>query len=110
MAQTWKIKNTSENVFYPNNICITKDIYSKYNFILFFLYKLDINKMYNKKQKKYHCRNSSKIQSNKGNPKRGVSPRLKIWHLTLKINRFQILLRTKYVPSLVKIHWMMLIL
>jgi hypothetical protein len=32
------------------------------------------------------------------------------WPLTLKINRFQILLRTKYVPSLVKIHWRMLIL
>jgi hypothetical protein len=33
--------------------------------------------------------------------------------LTLKINRvpvFQILLRSKYVPSLVKIHWRMLIL
>ena len=32
------------------------------------------------------------------------------WPLTLKINRFQIFLRTKYVPSLVKIHWRMLIL
>jgi hypothetical protein len=35
------------------------------------------------------------------------------WPLTLKINKsigFQILLRTKYVPSLVKIHWRMLIL
>ena len=30
--------------------------------------------------------------------------------MTLKINRFQILLRTKYVPSLVKIHWRMSIL
>jgi hypothetical protein len=32
------------------------------------------------------------------------------WPLTLKINRVQTLLRTKYVPSLVKIHWRMLIL
>ena len=33
------------------------------------------------------------------------------WPLTLKINiGFQILLRTKNVPSLVKIHWRMLIL
>jgi hypothetical protein len=32
------------------------------------------------------------------------------WPLTLNINRFQILLRTKYVPSLVKVHWRMLIL
>ena len=32
------------------------------------------------------------------------------WPLTLKINRFQTLLRTKLVPSLVKIHWRMLIL
>ena len=71
---------------------------------------------------------------NKGNAKRGVSTRLKIWpgdldlwSITLKINRvlecsqgcyavknltrwswksirFQIFLRNKYVPSLVKIH------
>jgi hypothetical protein len=32
------------------------------------------------------------------------------WPLTLKINRFHILFRTKYVPRLVKIHWRMLIL
>jgi hypothetical protein len=32
------------------------------------------------------------------------------WPLTLKIIGFQTLLRTKYVPSLVKIHWRMLIL
>jgi hypothetical protein len=52
---------------------------------------------------------------NKGNAKRGVSPRLKIWPCDLdlwpwKSIGFQILLRTKYVPSLVKIHWRMLIL
>ena len=52
---------------------------------------------------------------NKGNAKRGVSPRLKIWPGDLdlwpwKSIGFQILLRTKYVPSLVKIHWRMLIL
>ena len=54
---------------------------------------------------------------NKSNAKRGVSPRLTIlcgdldlWPMTLKINRFQTLLRTKYVPSLVNIHWRMLIL
>ena len=53
---------------------------------------------------------------NKGNAKRGVSPCLKIWPcdldlwpMTLKIG-FQILFRSKYVPSLVKIHWRMLIL
>ena len=48
---------------------------------------------------------------NKGNAKR----RLKIWPCDLdlwpwKSIGFQILLRTKYVPSLVKIHWRMLIL
>jgi hypothetical protein len=32
------------------------------------------------------------------------------WPLTLKINRFQTLLRTMYVTSLVKIHWRILIL
>ena len=52
---------------------------------------------------------------NKGNAKRGVSPRLKIWPGDLdlwpwKSIGFQILLRTKYVPSLVKIQWKMLIL
>jgi hypothetical protein len=33
-----------------------------------------------------------------------------LWPMTLKINRFQTLLRTKYVPCLVKIHWRILIL
>ena len=54
---------------------------------------------------------------NKGNPKRGISPRLKIrpCYLDLwpwKSIVFQILLRFRYVPSLVNInvHWMMLIL
>ena len=47
--------------------------------------------------------------------KLGVSPRLQIWPCDLdlwlwKSIGFQILLRTKYVPSLVKIHWRMLIL
>ena len=54
-------------------------------------------------------------KDNKGNAKRGVSPRLKIWPGDLdlwpwKSIGFQILLRTKYEPSLVKIHWRMLIL
>jgi hypothetical protein len=52
---------------------------------------------------------------NKGNAKRGVSPRLKIRPCDLdlwpwKSIGFQILIRSKYVPSLVKIHWRMLIL
>jgi hypothetical protein len=52
---------------------------------------------------------------NKGNAKRGVSPRLTIWPCDLdlwprKSIGFQILLRTMYVLSLVKIHWRMLIL
>ena len=52
---------------------------------------------------------------NKTRAKRGVSPRLKNWPGDLdlwlwKSIRFQILLRTKYVPSLVTIHWRMLIL
>jgi hypothetical protein len=54
-----------------------------------------------------------KISENKGNAKRGVSPRLKIRPCDLdpwKSIGFQILLRSKYVPSLVKIHWRMLIL
>jgi hypothetical protein len=51
----------------------------------------------------------------KGNAKRGVSPRLKIRPCDLdlwpwKSIWFQILLRSKYVPSLVKIRWRMLIL
>ena len=51
----------------------------------------------------------------KGNAKRGVSPRLKIRPCDLDLwpwesIGFQILLRSKYVPSLVKIHWRMLIL
>jgi hypothetical protein len=52
---------------------------------------------------------------NKGNAKRGVSPRLKnwpgdldLWSMTLKIDRVPD--SPKYVPSLVKIHWRMLIL
>ena len=54
-------------------------------------------------------------KNNKGNAKRGVSPRLKIRPCDLdlwawKSIGFQILLRSKYVPSLVKIHWRMLIL
>jgi hypothetical protein len=52
---------------------------------------------------------------NKGNTKRGVSPRLKIRSCDLdlwpwKSIGFQILLRSKYVPSLGNIHWRMLIL
>ena len=57
--------------------------------------------------------NSTNI--NKGNAKRGISPCLNIWPGDLDIwpwksIGFQILVRTKYVPSLVKIHWRMLIL
>jgi hypothetical protein len=56
-----------------------------------------------------------KIKCNKGNAKRGVSPRLKIRPCDLdlwpwKSIEFQIFLRSKYVPGLVKIHWRMLIL
>jgi hypothetical protein len=52
---------------------------------------------------------------NKGNTKRGISPRLKIRPCDLdlwpwKSIGLQILLRSKFVPSLVKIHWRMLIL
>jgi hypothetical protein len=55
------------------------------------------------------------VNFNKGNAKRAVSPRLKIRPCDLdlwpwKSIGFQILLRSKYVPSLVKIHWRMLIL
>ena len=52
-------------------------------------------------------------KTTKGNAKRGVSLCQKIWPGDLwpwKLIRFQILLRTKHVPSLVKIHWRMLIL
>jgi hypothetical protein len=59
--------------------------------------------------------NRNQTVYNKGNAKRGVSPRLTIWPCDLdlwpwKSIGFQILLRTMYVPSLVKIHWKMLIL
>jgi hypothetical protein len=55
------------------------------------------------------------LKFNKGNAKHGISSCLKIWPSDLdlwpwKSIGFQILLRTKYVPSLVKIHWRMLIL
>jgi hypothetical protein len=63
----------------------------------------------------FHAISWKKHTYNKGNAKRGVSPRLKIrpcdhdlW--PWKSIGFQILLRSKYVPSLVKIHWRMLIL
>jgi hypothetical protein len=57
----------------------------------------------------------SRLHVNKGNAKRGISPRLKIRPCDLdlwpwKSIGFQTLLRTKYVPSLVKIHWRILIL
>ena len=55
------------------------------------------------------------IKENKSNAKHGVSPRLKIWPGDLdlwpwKSIGFQILLRTKNVPSLVKIHYQSLII
>ena len=55
------------------------------------------------------------VNYNKGNTKCGISPRLKIRTCDLdlwpwKSIGFQILLGSKYVPSLVKIHWRMLIL
>ena len=58
---------------------------------------------------------SIKRKTNKGNAKSDVSPRLKIRPCDLdlwpwKSIRFQTLLRTMYVPSLVKIYWRMLIL
>ena len=54
-------------------------------------------------------------KENKGNAKRGLFPRLTIWPGDLdlwpwKWIGFLILLRTTYVPSLLKIHWKMLIL
>ena len=57
----------------------------------------------------------NKIRNKKGNAKRGASPRLNIWPGDLylwpwKSIVFQILLRSKYVPSLVKIHLKMSIL
>jgi hypothetical protein len=66
------------------------------------------------KQKCYNCDRIGHVE-NKGNAKRGVSPRLKIRPCDLdlwpwKSIGFQILWRSKYVPSLVKIHWRMLIL
>jgi hypothetical protein len=62
-----------------------------------------------------HCQPPGGTNKNKGNAKRGISPCLKIWPGDLdlwpwKSIGFHILLRTKYVPSLVKIHWGMLIL
>ena len=59
--------------------------------------------------------NIQKTNFNKGNAKHGISPCLKIWPGDLdlwpwKSIEFQIFLRTKHVPSLVKIHWRMLIL
>ena len=62
-------------------------------------------------QSKYYIVNNK----TRCNAKRGVSPRLNIWPGDLdlwpwKSIEFPILLRTKHVPSLVKIHWRMLIL
>jgi hypothetical protein len=61
-----------------------------------------------------HCF-KTKCDVNKGNAKRGVSPRLKIRPCDLdrwpwKSIGFKTLLRNKYVPSLVKINWRILIL
>jgi hypothetical protein len=64
----------------------------------------------------YHtCISMVQTINNKGNAKHGISPCLQIWPCDLdlwpwKSIGFQILLRSKYVPSLVKIHWRMLIL
>ena len=54
-------------------------------------------------------------KNNKGNAKRGISPRLQIRPCDLDLWPWKsigsrILLRSKYIPSLVKIHWRMLIL
>ena len=62
-----------------------------------------------------YIHDENNVTINKGNAKRGASPRLKIWCGDLdlwpwKSIGFQIFLRTVYVPSLVKIHWKMLIL
>jgi hypothetical protein len=63
----------------------------------------------------WYFQKNQRLNINKGNAKRGVSPRLKIRPCDLdlwpwKSIGFQILLRSKYVPSLVKIHWRILIL
>jgi len=67
----------------------------------------------------FSCLNTDFVgNTNTTRAKRGVSPRLKILPVDLdlcdlwpwKSIGFQILLRTKYVPSLIKIHWRMLIL
>ena len=62
-----------------------------------------------------HRMEISEFNFNKGNAKHGVSPRLNIRPCYLdrwpwKSIRFPIFLRSKYVPSLVNIHWRMLIL
>ena len=54
-----------------------------------------------------------RLKCNKGNAKRGISPRLKFRPCDLwpwKSIGSQIFLRSKYAPGLVKIHWRMLIL
>ena len=55
---------------------------------------------------KSYIHENNKTDRNKGNAKRGISPRLKIW--PWKSIGFPTHLRTKYVLSLVKIHWRML--
>ena len=71
--------------------------------------------LFEKKFDLYELNTKNKSKDNKGNAKRGISPHLKIRPCDLdlwpwKSIWFQILLRSKYVPSLVKIYWRMLIL
>jgi disulfide bond formation protein DsbB len=58
-----------------------------------------------------HCQTKKKYQQGQCKAWRIPSPKnLTLWPWSWKSIGFQILLRTNYVPSLVKIHWRMLIL
>ena len=114
MVDNWIKNNHTKHSFSTLESVMTIVSYkTNHNNIPLFCQTLNSNgQQYNQSQHKPLCCQTS---NNKGNAKGGVSPRLKIKSCDLdlwpwKSIQFQILLRSKYVPSLVKIHWRMLIL
>ena len=114
MVDNWIKNNHTKHSFSTHESVMTIVSYkTNHNNTPLFCQTLNSNgQQYNQSQHKPLCCQAS---NNKGNAKRGVSPRLKIKPCDLdlwpwKSIGFQTLLRTMYVPSLVKIHWRMLIL
>ena len=114
LRNTWTLKDRFQT-FIPTIMSKSHNI--KYKYINtgghLKVNKQCMSKSHNVKYK--YINTGGHLKVNKGNAKRSVSPRLNIWPGDLdlwpwKSIGFQILLRTMSVPSLVKIHWRMLIL